>query len=287
MFKKIILIVLMLNLIVVIFAQEKTGITYDQKSVKKAMLLSSLFPGAGQFYADKSSFTTYIFPVLEVGLWIGYIHYYNKGLQTEKDYQNYADEYYNRAYQEYAQNTIIEDDDPEHFDNGFYDSHFRLDDTNTQHFYEDIGKYPKYIFGWIDWFNIYAIDDIGNYTTPNWHWVEDSLGVSKVYGLTGPANSDSLYYNDMTSSLYDAKDGMYSGYRQIYIDMRQSAEGYYDKGRFYSFGIIANHILAALDAVRLTKHYNRQYAENHLQFKVGPILVNNQLSAAFFVSKRF
>ena len=278
------MIVLILNLLAVIFAQEKKEINYDQKSVKKAMLLSSLFPGAGQFYADKSSFTTYIFPILEVGLWIGYIHYYNKGLQTEKDYQDYADDHYNRAYQEYAQNTII--DDPIHFDNGFYDNHFRLDDTYTQHFYEDIGKYPKYVFGWIDWFDIYATDGLGNNVVPQWNWEEDSLGVFKVYGLDAPNNPGSAYYAG-SEELYDSKDGLYSGYRQIYIEMRQSAEGYYDKGRLFSFGIIANHILAALDAVRLTKNYNRQYAENNLQFHLTPVLVNNQLSAAFIISKKF
>lgn len=283
MFKKILSIVLFISLFALIFAQSDQEFGYDKKSVRRAMLLSSLFPGAGQFYADKTSLTTYIFPVLEIGLWAGYLYYYSKGADKEEEYQDFADEYYRRDYQTFAQNTII--NDLTHFDNGFYTNHFRLDDSNTQHFYEDIGKYDKYIFGWIDWFDIYATD--GNiWVTPNWNWVADSLGVYKYYGLTAPANPSSAYYLG-NETLYDAKNGIYSGKRHKYIDMRRQAENYYDKGRFFSFGIVANHMLAALDAVRLAKKHNRQYADSSLKVKMGPVIVNNQLSAAFLISKKF
>ena len=50
----------------------------------------------------------------------------------------------------------------------FYDEHFRLDDTNTQHFYEDIGKYPRYVFGWTDWFQIYSKNNNGEIVSPDW-----------------------------------------------------------------------------------------------------------------------
>jgi hypothetical protein len=290
MSKKIFLITLILSIIVVIFAQDNNTVKYDQKSVKKAMLLSSLFPGAGQFYADKSSITTYIFPIIEIGLWTGYIYYHNKGMETEEDYEDFADEHYNRAYQNFAQNTII--NDPDHFDNGFYNNHFRLDETNTQHFYEDIGKYPKYMYGWTDWFDIYAtngqgIEDPDNWVTPNWYWVADSVGVEKVYGLIEPNNPNSTYYVG-NEYLYDAKNGLYSDYKNTYIEMRRDAENYYDKGRNFSFGILANHVLAALDAIRLAKKHNRQFEQqNSLQFKISPIYINDQPSLALYFSKRF
>ena len=280
--KKIILTVLIVSLIAVIFAQENEQINYNQKSTRKAMMLSSLFPGAGQYYADKSSFTTYIFPILEVGLWIGYFHFHNKGLDTENDYQDFADQHYARENQNLAQQDII--DDPTNNSN-FYDNHFRLDETNTQHFYEDIGKYNKYLFGWNDWFEIYATDGNGNFVSPNWNWNEQENLAWLVEGLTGPNYENTDYLDNQ--ELYDGKDGLYSSHRQVYIDMRKEAEDHYRAGRNFSYGIIANHILSAIDAIRLTKKHNRQYAKNDLQFQVAPVLVNNQLSAAFFISKRF
>jgi hypothetical protein len=282
MLKKIILIIMILNLIAVIFAQENNNVKYDQKSVRKAMLLSSLFPGAGQYYADKSSFTTYIFPIIEVGLWAGYIYYHNKGADTEEDYMDFADEHYNRDFQHQAENDIIFNLEN---NSNFYENHFRLDDTNTQHFYEDIGKYPKYAYGWLDWFEIYATDGNDNFVSPNWHWIEQENGAFLVEGLIGPNYENADYLANQ--SLYDGKDGLYSSYRQTYIDMRQEAEGYYDKGRNFSFGIIANHLLSALDAIRLSKKYNRQYAENDLKFNVAPTIINEQLSLALVISKRF
>jgi len=313
MLKKIILIVLMMSLIAVIFAQQNEDINYDRKSARKAMILSSLFPGAGQYYADKTSFTTYVFPILEIGLWVGYLYYHNQGIETERDYEDFAngevigyrgtdcpdinpdtlEPYYvtgdpvyryNREYQEYSQNDIIYDTG--HFDNGFYDNHFRLDDTNTQHFFEDIGKYNKYLFGWSDWFDIYATDGNGNFESPNWYWVADTSDVYKVDGLLGPNNLDSEYYLG-NEAAYDDENGVYSGYRQQYIEMRKEAEEYYNKGRNFSYGIIANHVLAAMDAIRLSKKHNKQYAKTRLQFQVAPIFINNQLSAAFSISKRF
>ena len=39
-------------------------INYNRKNAQLAMAMSMLVPGAGQFYANKTVLTTYIFPVL-------------------------------------------------------------------------------------------------------------------------------------------------------------------------------------------------------------------------------
>ena len=87
MIKKIILTVLLVSMVAILFAQAKQDdiikTNYKQKSAKMAMMLSAVFPGAGQFYANKKSVTAYIFPAIEVGLWYGYLHYRNKGNQIE------------------------------------------------------------------------------------------------------------------------------------------------------------------------------------------------------------
>ncbi len=45
---------------------------------------------------------------------------------------------------------------------------FRLDKTNTQHFYEDISKYPQYVF-WLDGLvlSFCLLDGSGNPVSPD------------------------------------------------------------------------------------------------------------------------
>ena len=204
MIKKLILTIIILNFVVLMFSQanedELFKTDYEKKSAKKAMILSAIFPGAGEFYADRTAITTYIFPVLEIGLWAGFFYYNAEGKSIEDDYKKYATkekigEYENEMHIEVENNTTgeifyekdIEPGDPiyryerwrqymsqenlkYHSNNTFYDNHFRLDETNTQHFYEDIGKYDKYIFGWADWFDIYANPVSSGSGTYKYYW---------------------------------------------------------------------------------------------------------------------
>ncbi len=291
--KKILMITLILIICSATIAQELDNdiiqINYEEKSLAKAMLLSSLFPGAGQFYANKRSITTYIFPLIEIGLIAGYFINFNEGLDKETAYEDFADERYNRDHQHDAQDDIIP------YNMSYYGKHFRLDgieddgtiwNNNTQHFYEDIGKYDKYIFGWIDWFDIYARGVNGEFTSPNWSW--DGEGSDKKIAGVDTLNSDSEYYIG-NEEAYDSKNGIYSSFRAEYIVMRQDAEDSYNTAEMFSFGIVANHILAAIDAVRLTKKYNRGYLSNtsKLEIKLAPVFVNNNFSPALMVTKRF
>ena len=285
--KKFFISTLILIICSVAIAQELDNdiiqINYEKKSLAKAALLSSLFPGAGQFYANRRSITTYIFPLIEIGLIAGYFINYNEGLDKETAYENYANAHYDRVNQHYAENNLI--NDPLN-NSDFYDNHFRLDDENTQHFYEDIGKYHKYVFGWDDWFDIYATDMDGNTISPEWLWEEAENGTYMWIG-NNIINSESEYLID--NSNYNDSYTIYSGYRAEYISMRQNAEASYDKAEMFSFGLVVNHILAAIDAVRLTRKYNRGYLSNtaKLEIKFAPIFVNNNFSPALMVTKRF
>ncbi len=284
--KKISILTLVLLIFSAAIAQELDNdiiqINYEKKSPAKAMLLSSLFPGAGQFYANRRSVTTYISPLIEIGLIVGYIMSYNEGLDSESDYEKFADSHYDRIKQYFAQNDLIED---QMNNSSFYDEHFRLDDTNTQHFYEDIGKYNKYIFGWDDWFDIYAMDDLGNQISPDWVWEESNDG-KNLWNGNNITNPESIYN---TNSNYSDPYTIYSENRAEYIEMRKDTEDLYDRSELFSFGLVANHILAAIDAVRLTKIHNREYLSNtsQLEIKLTPIFVNNNLSPALMLTKRF
>jgi hypothetical protein len=310
MLRKIILLFVLTGIFISVSAQEIRNdiiqVNYEKKSVSKAMILSSLFPGAGQFYANRRSITTYIFPIIEIGLWVGYLHYYNQGLDKEDEYEKWANQEVIGHYVGDCPDAYYMDDDPiyrygrERHDfvvddfliennNPSYDNHFRLDDTNTQHFYEDIGKYNKHIFGWADWFDIYASNADGSWTNDiNWNFEDDANGLDDWIGMDDPANPGSDYYVG-NESLYEGKNGLYSGMRAEYIEMRREARDFYKSAEIISFGLVFNHILSAFDAVRITRRYNLEYITNtsKLQIHLAPVVVSNELSPALFLTKRF
>lgn len=266
---------------------------YTKKSAAKAMLLSALFPGAGNFYANPKSITTYIFPLIEIGLWYGYIHYNKMGDDKTADYKYYAngevigyDEilerdiyHYNRYDQDLTEQYMI-DYCEANFENSHYnEDYFQLDDNNSQHFYEDIGKHDGYLFGWYDWHNIYSTM-IGSETDTSPIWNFDN----GIWTGNNPTNANSEYY---INNEIEYGNGKYSIYRAEYIKMRKDAENLYGNAVSCSFGIVFNHILSSLDALRLARKRNVQYTDNNLKIKVAPVFVNNELSPSIMLSKRF
>jgi len=104
--KKLVLVILSLILLSAVFAQniddmifaeesdslanDIIKINYEKKDARKAMLLSAILPGAGQFYADKSAITTYLFPILEIAAIGGIVYFNHQGNEKTKDFENYA-----------------------------------------------------------------------------------------------------------------------------------------------------------------------------------------------------
>ncbi len=234
---------------------------YATKDARKAMLYSMLLPGAGQFYADKSSITTYIFPVLEAGFITGIIVYANRGKEKAKRYEKYANGElidfelgngttiqtyrYDRARQARVEEILMNLPVSDIYES----SYFRLDQTNTQHFYEDIAKYPHYTFGWADWYYTFATDEAGAPQTPEW--------------FPDPANGwiwrgNFPLWGDNTATYINHSSQEASGMKNRYIELRNEAKAEYSASRAFSFGVAFNHILSGLDAVRLSRKVNRE-----------------------------
>ncbi|MDZ4183024.1 MAG: DUF5683 domain-containing protein, partial [Candidatus Cloacimonadaceae bacterium] len=150
---------------------------FEKKDARRAMIYSAILPGAGQFYTDPSAIMTWVFPVIEIAMIGGIFYFSSQGNSMTKDFEKYANgeiinkefnytingvDYsftytgprYNRIYQNQTQNILKNVNAYDIYDDGF----FRLDPTDTQHFYEDIGKYNKYVFGWADWYHNFATD---------------------------------------------------------------------------------------------------------------------------------
>ena len=299
---KVIIILLILLISVMVFGEEITNdifqVEYSQKSAKKAMLFSAIVPGVGQFYANPNTITAYIFPILEFGLWYGYFYYQSEGDDITDQYEEYADQHYSRENQWNAQRSLI--DNPLSY-NGFYapddydpndpnelgeGGHFRLDHEDTQHFYEDIGKYSKYIFGWEDWSEIYASIDGTFWTSPQWI-IENNQYEQGIWVGNEVQYDESDYYLG-SDILYKDERGIYSGMRQYYIGMRQEAEDNYDKKRNCTFGLIFNHLLATIDAVRVTRKYNIEHlTSNPVDFKFAPTYADGVVTPRLLLSYHF
>lgn len=284
--KKITLIIFLITLMSSLYCQilddlnneDKTlkdqviQVKYEKKSAALAMAASAVFPGAGQFYVNKKSIAAYIYPIIEIGLWTAYFSNNNKGDDITSKYKKYADANYARERQAKAQESLINlhPNDEDIYTNTI----FTLDAQNSQHFYEDIGKYDKYVFGWSDWYNNYVVETNGSITTCNWTF--DSS--NKVWLGNRPIlNDDGITY-----------DKPYSALRADYIDMRQDAEAYYSKARTMNYLLVFNHMISTVDAIRVTKKYNKGYLASHqVGSGIKTAMVNNQITPMFNVSMNF
>ncbi len=128
---------------------------FKGKSLKKAFLYSLIVPGSGEFYAG-SKIKAALFFGLDVTLWALYFNYHGKGKDKEKEYKTFADQYWSED--EYVQWLIdslsITSDtatywDPEKQEWTYLSHH--LPDKRTQQYYEMIGKYEQFRWGWTDW----------------------------------------------------------------------------------------------------------------------------------------
>ena len=250
-------------------------LNYEKKSAKSAMLLSTVFPGAGQFYTNRRSVTGYIFATLEVGFWAGLIYYNIQGDDKEDEYMEYADGHYSRNRQNEVASNISNVNPNDKYD----DAHFHLDTENTQHFYEDIGKYNKYSFGWDDWYGKYFENGV------QWAWDGDGAG-DVDHTWIGNYPTDPAFAGQTD---YDApEDG--SIHRSEYNKMRADAEDFYDTSRLFSWGLVANHIFSAIDAIRVTRNYNSEYLsvnENKPQILFSAVNFDNQITPMLTISKKF
>jgi hypothetical protein len=222
------------------------------KSAAKAMLFSAIFPGAGQFYVSKKNWTAYFFAAVEIGLWVAMSNQIKKGDDLTVESERFADENFNLEHQYWVQWHMMDNhgrpgnpwnppNDLRPGDPGFNwgnGANFRLNKSDPQHYYEDIGKYDKYIFGWNDWYGRFVGEIAPGIVSVNWVMDGDVwLGNIAITGTDTEAP--------------------FSGNRQRYIYMRQKFEKHYSNARSYRYYILLNHVLAVADAARVTNEHNK------------------------------
>ncbi|PJA26227.1 MAG: hypothetical protein CO189_12065 [candidate division Zixibacteria bacterium CG_4_9_14_3_um_filter_46_8] len=113
----------------------------DKKSPVNAFLYSLAIPGLGELYAG-SRHKPYIFLYIDMVLITSEMIYFQEGLNGEAAYRRYADLHWFRDPFNIWWNTLDSATQA-----GY--SH-RLPPTNDYEYYENIGKYDQFVWGWDD-----------------------------------------------------------------------------------------------------------------------------------------
>jgi len=151
---------------------------FKNKSIKRGFLYSLVVPGAGEFYAG-SKIKAILFFGLEAGFWTGYFSYHKKGKNKETEFLNYADIHWNEK--KYRDSLLVHYgvviDTPGTFivsiDTLRRDTLViieTLPSSKDQQYYEMIGKYQQFRFGWDDYNAVLyylAIANKQEYASPN------------------------------------------------------------------------------------------------------------------------
>lgn len=227
--------------------QDEADEDFSRKSAFKAVLLSAVIPGAGEFYAE-SYWKSVLFAAIEIAAWSGYITYENRGDSKDKEMRRFGDvnwseqRYWSRVYDLAVQNgdlqpgaipidadkIIIKDNNYDQYietlrvqeSRGGYERFTHtLPNTKTQQYYEMIYKYlGQFGSGWVE------LDQYGGWTY-----------------YDGGAN-----LNNLTPNV--------SRYRNL----RDKSNDFYRTATNMATIVLLNHLASAIDAAFTVRSYNKQ-----------------------------
>ncbi|MCE5249494.1 hypothetical protein LLG96_04655 [bacterium] len=225
--------------------KKSTGNTVSKpKSPRKAFFLSLLLPGLGETYVGSKRGIAFL--GVEAISWWMYFTNTNKGFDLEDDFRAFADEHWHYNddtdsagnpidfnYWKWLDYKYIKDKSigPEDYDrieaelekNADISVH-QLPHPPNQQYYEMIGKYPQFVYGWED------IDDLND----------------TVRNTNGTIN-----YNENIKNIQ-------SDIRNKYEDMRYDSNKKLKAGQRGIHLMIINRVLSAIDAGRLAYHHNKK-----------------------------
>lgn len=228
----------------------------------KALLLSAIVPGAGEYYSGHK-LRAAAFLAVEIAAWVGVISYYNQGMDKDKEFKEFADDhFFEQVYRdkefELAKHNLpdsgaftgtepewreLEWDAKIHYlpDRGFThelpDARDRAASrSHDQQYYEMIGKYiHQFGFAWDDVFQI--------------------IGGSGIdFRGDDPGTPE---YDDQFGTAKRSKD---------YMEMRYQSNQLLDKSSLAIQLVMLNHVASALHASFTVRTMNRR-AEGKIGFK--------------------
>jgi len=208
--------------------ENKIFTSEDVLSTKTAFLLSLAVPGAGEFYAQ-SYIKSGVFLAAEAAFWAGFAYYMNQYSLKEDEFESYADSSWFRSYYEEWYDSICAIECTT--DLGIE----ILPETNTQQYYEMIGKYNWFALGWND---IISRED--------YLMIKDS--------------TYTIALNTPTDNVHDIIVKFLSEFpspnRETYMNMRSDANDKYTTAKYFIGAAILNHLVSAFDAAFTAKRHN-------------------------------
>lgn len=220
----------------------EAGGTPGLKSPGKALLLSAALPGTGEFYTGAKKRGVF-FAALEVTSWTWYFTQHGSGKDKEDEYMDFANAEWSQeqyldwyAHWEDWYNARKGEYDPD-FDKMF--TH-QLPGQKNDDYYEMIGKYDQFAYGWIGDPTEYLPGDFA----PN-----DSL-----LGYT---------FDQTTRDICGKKAGegidpTASRNRDKYTGIRKDANDLLKRATWGVSTALFNHVISALDAALDAKAHNRR-----------------------------
>lgn len=214
----------------------------------RALILSAIFPGAGELYAG-SKLKAAAFFAIEVACWYGAVTYALRGDAKETGFQNFVEDNYREDYYRSVEYAAAQDPNFPQGSEAFTGTSsewanmtwqekinylpdnftHELDTEHDQSYYENVGKYlTQFGYGWNDWINGRSTNEINSWAAGNgYNWV------------TG---------------------GGVSAFANHYADMRYESNQMLDHSATFFSIIMVNHVLSALDAGFTVRLHNRKMA---------------------------
>jgi len=210
--------------------KSESPVAWKPKSPVKAFVLSLAVPGVGQYYYGSRT-KPIVFLGAEVAAWVLHFKWDNKGDRVTREFESFADAHWSEAdYVQYLQIAYGISDDENAPPSAKEVSH-HLPDTKTQQYYEMIGKYNQFSWGWEDAY----------FVTPD-SVIHDPIG--PVVGLDAPV----------------------SLMRNLYEEMRLDANNNYRRANAMIAVSLANHLISAFEAYLVTKAHNSATANKAGEF---------------------
>ena len=212
------------------------------KSPAKAFVLSLAVPGLGQYYYG-SRVKPFVFLGAEVGTWVLHLRWHGQADDMTDEFQTLADNnWLEQRYSDFLLGVYgIGDDDSL---SGFTEIGHHLPDTRVQQYYEMIGKYDQFSWGWVDAYLDHPDSVLYEFDPPR---------------VTGPPKTP-------TSALRDR-----------YETMRDDANKRYDRANKMIVVAIVNRLISAFEAYFVTRSLNKKARANKSEF--GRISVKAQLKS--------
>ena len=179
-----------------------------QKNVKAALFMSAAVPGAGQAYAG-SWLKAALFIAVETAGWTMYGIYNDKGKDIRTEFHNYAHTHWSEpeywkwvAHQaglEFNPDDLapLREWEHEHFSHG-------LHEEKDQQYYEMIGKYHQFNYGWDDFREQYPINmshqELNNIETENRHTYESKRNDANRAFRTATSGITAVMLNHILSA---------------------------------------------------------------------------------------